>query len=103
LAEITTGVDHNATGVPHALTLGQNYPNPFNPYTTIRFWIPGKFHVTLAVINTLGQEVAVLLNSDQEPGYHEVELDGSSLASGVYFYRLQAGEFVQTKRLILLK
>ena len=83
--------------------IGQNFPNPFNPSTTIRYGMPIKSHVTLAVFNTLGQQVASLVNETQEAGYHEVRFDGTTLASGVYFYRIQAGSFVQTKRLIYLR
>jgi hypothetical protein len=90
-------------GLPRAFFLEQNYPNPFNPSTTIRYGLPNRSHVTLAVFNTLGQQVAQLVNGDIEAGYHEVKLDGSSLSSGVYFYRLRAGEVVETKRLMLLR
>lgn len=90
-------------GLPEAFTLGQNYPNPFNPSTTIRYGLPQAQSVRLAVYNPLGQEVAVLAAGVQEPGYHEVHFDGSGLASGVYFYRLQAGSFVQSRRLLLLR
>jgi hypothetical protein len=90
-------------GLPAIVALSQNFPNPFNPSTTIRYGLPSKSHVTLAVFNTLGQQVAFLVNGDQEAGYHEVRFDGSGLASGLYFYRIQAGDFVQTRKLVLLK
>ena len=83
--------------------LAQNYPNPFNPATTIRYALPKHSHVSLAVFNTLGQKVADLLNSDIDAGYHEVSFDGSKHASGVYFYRIQAGDFVQTRSLCLIR
>jgi len=101
-----TGVKDNPPSlavVPHDFTLQQNFPNPFNPSTTIRYGLPNRSHVTLTVFNTLGQRVAVLQNEDQEAGYHEVQFDGSGLSSGVYFYRIQAGEFIATKRFVLLK
>lgn len=88
---------------PVSCQLMQNYPNPFNPSTVIRYALPVRSHVTLSVYNTLGQEVAALVNENQEPGYHESTFEGTNLASGVYLYRLQAGSFVQTKRLLLLK
>jgi hypothetical protein len=90
-------------GVPTAFALGQNYPNPFNPSTTIRYGLPNRSHVTLTVYSTLGQQVTLLQNGEQEAGYHEVRFDGKNLSSGVYFYRIQAGEFVATKRLLLLR
>jgi len=88
---------------PTCVRLYENYPNPFNPLTTIRYGLPNRSHVTLTVFNTLGQQVAVLQNAEQEAGYHEVQFDASGLASGVYFYRMQAGDFVATKRLLLLR
>ena len=81
----------------------RSYPNPFNPSTTISYGLPQKTEVTLAVYNTVGQLVSLLAQGEQEAGYHEVKFDGSNLASGVYFYRIQAGRFVDTKRLLLLK
>jgi hypothetical protein len=99
---ITNVSVHDGT-LPQEVSLSQNYPNPFNPSTTIRYGLPQKSQVTLKVFNTLGQLVTTLVNGEQEAGYHEVRFDGSNLASGVYFYRLQAGDFVQTKRLLLLK
>jgi hypothetical protein len=83
--------------------LNQNYPNPFNPTTTIRYALAQRSHVTLSVYNTLGQQVSTLVNETQDSGSHDVRFDGSGLASGVYFYRLQAGNFVQTKKLLLLR
>jgi hypothetical protein len=88
---------------PLSFQLMQNYPNPFNPSTTIRYALPSKAHVTITVFNTLGQVVATLVNDTQNAGYHDAHFDGSGLASGVYFYRLQAGDFVQTKRLLILR
>ena len=83
--------------------LSQNYPNPFNPTTTIRYALPQRSHVRLAVFNTLGQQVGGLVDAVQEPGEHSVRFDGSGLASGVYFYRLRVGEFMKTKRLLLVR
>jgi 5'-nucleotidase len=83
--------------------LGQNYPNPFNPSTVIRYALPSKARASLTVFNALGQVVKELVNENEEAGYHEVRFDGTGLASGVYFYRLQAGSFVETKKLTLLK
>jgi hypothetical protein len=90
-------------GVVQGFRLDQNYPNPFNPSTTIRYGLPTRAHVTLAVFNTLGQKVATLVQGEQEAGDHEVRFDATNLASGVYLCRLQAGSFLETKKLSLLR
>ena len=89
--------------VPAAFTLQQNYPNPFNPSTTIRFSLPHRSHVTLTLSNMIGQQVAALVNGEIGAGSHEVKFDGSRLPSGVYFYRLQAGSYTDTKKLLLVR
>lgn len=88
---------------PSGFQLFQNYPNPFNPTTTIQYALPRRSHVTIAVYNTLGQEVAILINGEVEPGYHEVQFNASGLASGVYIYRLRAGDFIQARKLCLVR
>ncbi len=106
LAWITsaTRVDSRAhEPAPLAFILNQNYPNPFNPTTVIGYQLPVACSVTLVVYDVLGREVAVLVNEKKMPGSYSVRCDGSRLASGVYFYRLQAGEFVQSRRLLLLR
>ena len=82
--------------------LYQNYPNPFNPSTTIRYEVPRALHVTIAVYNALGQQVALLVDGLEQGGSHQVRFDGSAIASGVYFYRMIAGGFVQTRKLLVL-
>jgi hypothetical protein len=89
--------------LPEAFKLDQNYPNPFNPTTTIRYALPQRIHVMLSVYNTLGQLVSTLVNGDADAGYHEVRFDAIGLASGVYFYRIMAGTFVATKKLLLIR
>jgi uncharacterized protein (DUF362 family) len=79
------------------------FPNPFNPSTTIRYGLPRRAAVELAIYNSLGQLVALLQNGEQEAGYHEVRFDGSGLSSGVYFYRIQAGDVFQTRKLVLVR
>jgi hypothetical protein len=83
--------------------LEQNYPNPFNPSTTIRYGLPHRSRVTLTVFNTLSQQVVVLQDGEKDAGYHEVVFDASSLPSGVYFSRMQADNFVQTRKLLLVR
>jgi hypothetical protein len=100
---VVTGVDANASGLPTAYVLEQCFPNPFNPSTTIRYGLPNRSHVTLTVYNMLGQQIAILRNGEQEAGYHEVQFDGKNFSSGVYLYRIQAGDFVATKRFLLLR
>lgn len=84
-------------------SLGQNYPNPFNPITRIKFTIPKSGNVNLAVYNLLGQEVAILINEEKQTGSYEVEFNASNLPSGFYVYRIQSGDFVQTKKMMLVK
>jgi hypothetical protein len=84
-------------------SLSQNFPNPFNPSTTIRYRLPQEVFVTLKVHNMLGEQLATLVNEEKETGSYQVQFDGTGLASGVYIYRLQAGVFVDTKKLLLLK
>jgi hypothetical protein len=96
-------VDELRFGAPATYELYNNYPNPFNPSTTIRFGLPVKSNVQLNVFNTLGQQVAQLVNGDVDAGYHTVQFDASGLSSGVYFYQLKAQNFVETRRLLLLR
>ncbi|MBX2992044.1 MAG: T9SS type A sorting domain-containing protein [Bacteroidetes bacterium] len=104
---IITAVGQTTSDLPDEFKLEQNYPNPFNPSTRIRFSVPasvGAGHVvSLRVYDLLGREVTTLVNEVMQPGSHEVTWDAGGLASGVYFYRFQEGEFTQTKRLILLR
>jgi hypothetical protein len=103
IAEMVTSVERGQNVLPTYISLEQNYPNPFNPSTTIRYGLPARSHLSLTVFNTLGQEVATLVNETEDAGFHDVRFDGTGLASGVYFYRLEAGNFIQTRELILLR
>jgi len=100
---VTALAGGSGANLPDEFALSQNFPNPFNPSTTIRYGLPNTSVVRLTVFNTLGQQVAQLVNGEQEAGYHEVRFDAGGLSSGVYFYRLRAGDFVETRRLMLAK
>ncbi|MFN0158455.1 MAG: T9SS type A sorting domain-containing protein, partial [Bacteroidota bacterium] len=89
--------------VPTDFALHQNYPNPFNPTTAISYDLPVALQVSLRVYDLLGKEVATLVDEIQDAGYKSVEFDASTLASGVYFYRLQTGEFISVKKMIVTK
>lgn len=91
------------TSRPLSFELENNYPNPFNPTTVIGYQIPRQSHVTLEVYNVLGQRVATLVNGEQSPGAHVVTFNGARFASGVYFYRIIAGNQISTKKMVLLK
>ena len=84
-------------------SLEQNFPNPFNPSTTINYGLKEKGDVRITLLNSIGEEVAILVNEEKDKGYHKVEFDGSKLTSGVYFYKLVAKDFVSTKKMILQK
>jgi hypothetical protein len=90
-------------GVPQVFDLAQNFPNPFNPATSIKYSIANETAVKLIVFNSIGQEVAVLVNESQQPGVYTVNFDGSSLSSGVYFYKLTAGDFISTRKMLMIK
>lgn len=94
--------------LPTKFALAQNYPNPFNPNTVIPFDVPAHSHVTLSVYNVLGQKVVDLVDRELDAGFHQVDWDGRSsggtqVSSGIYFYKLEADSFVQTKKMMLLK
>jgi hypothetical protein len=91
------------SGVPTDFSLMQNYPNPFNPTTSIRFALPKESAVRLTVFNILGQEVASLVQGTMAAGFHKVDFDASKLNSGMYIYRIEAGNFVSVKKMVLMK
>ena len=89
--------------VPTKYFLSNNFPNPFNPSTTLKYSIPKESAVIIKVYDILGKEIETLVNEEKPIGTYEVTWNAENLSSGVYFYCLQAGDFVQTKKLILLK
>ena len=101
--KVMLAVKEGNPNLPTSFELAQNYPNPFNPTTKIEFALPQSSRVSLTVFNILGQTVDVLLDRDLPAGYHEVDWNAGRYASGVYFYRLQAGNFVETRKMLLLK
>ncbi|MFH1867322.1 MAG: T9SS type A sorting domain-containing protein [Patescibacteria group bacterium] len=101
VVEALTDVPESTT--PASFVLTQNYPNPFNPTTRINYALPGAVKVTLKVYDLLGQEVALLVNERQPAGNYEVTFDASNIPTGLYIYRLRAGEFTQTKKMLLTK
>jgi hypothetical protein len=102
ISGFATGVNERIA-LPHNFQLSQNYPNPFNPATTISFSLPSKSYVSLKIFDALGREVSVLVSEEMTAGTYSKEWNAHSLPSGVYFYRLSAGSFSETKKLILLR
>lgn len=100
---VSIGTDPLGLSIPKGFILEQNYPNPFNPSTTISYHVAEEGHVVLKVFDSLGQEVSTLVNNDQSPGIYEINWNASALASGTYFYRLEIGNEVVTKKALLLK
>ena len=96
-------VSNVSAEIPDKFELKQNYPNPFNPKTVIRYSLTGNHFITLKIYDALGKEVAELVNEKHNAGTYETDFDGSGLSSGIYFYKLEAGGFVETKSMILLK
>jgi len=97
------GIDDITGVIPAVFKVYDNYPNPFNPSTNIRFELPRASNVTVKVFNLLGQVVASILSEHKEAGVYTVPFNASSLSSGVYFYRVEAGNFVDVKQMLLIK
>jgi len=99
---ILTGIEQLSDGIKE-YSLSNNYPNPFNPSTTISYSVPEIEFVTLKVYDVLGNEISILVNEEKPVGSYEVDFNATELPSGIYFYRLQAGSFVETKKMVLMK
>jgi hypothetical protein len=102
------GINYFSQNVSKIYSLSQNYPNPFNPQTKIKFDIPANVkgqttNVKLVIYDLLGREVATLVNEELKPGSYEADWDGSNFSSGVYFYKIIAGDFFETKKMVLMK
>lgn len=101
--QFNTPTKVNNKEIPTSIELNQNFPNPFNPQTTISYQLPFSSKVTLKFYNMLGEEISTLVNEMQPAGYHSIFFDGSNLPTGVYYYKMQVGNFVKAKKCILLK
>ena len=103
LYQLLTANKDEQSRLTNNFSLSQNYPNPFNPSTIINYSIPKSSFVSIKVYNVLGKEVATLVNEQKSAANYSVQFNGSDLSSGVYFYRMEVGGFVETKKLILMK
>jgi hypothetical protein len=99
----TLGSPNNHNTIPKEYSLSQNYPNPFNPSTKISFSVPKSGNVKLTVYDLLGREIRTLIQEFKHPGNYSVDFDGSEFASGIYFYRIEAADFIAVKKMVLLK
>jgi hypothetical protein len=100
---IVSDIEGFSNVIPGTFGLNQNYPNPFNPTTFINYELPITNDVELSIYNLIGQKIVTLVKESQRAGYHQVEWDASGFASGVYYYRIEAGEFVDVKKMILIR
>ena len=100
---IITGLRENKNQLPHEYALYQNYPNPFNPSTTVRYDLPRTTFVTLSIFDVLGRQISTIVEEEKPAGAYQVNVYAPNLPSGVYFYRLQARDFVKTKKFVLLR
>ena len=101
--KIIDAIEEDLAEIPKVFALYQNFPNPFNPATTIRYDVPKATHVTIKVYDILGREVAVLVDKDQTAAAHSILWNAKEFASGVYMYRIIAGDFVSVRKLVLMK
>jgi hypothetical protein len=100
--DVLTGIE-NDNNIPKVFSLSQNYPNPFNPSTTIEFQLPKRVYATLILYDIIGQEVVRILEKELDTGNYKIHFNAFNLSSGVYIYRLVAGDFISTKKLQLIK
>jgi hypothetical protein len=101
--DIISGIESTEENIPSEFNLSQNYPNPFNPVTSIKYEVPEASLVSIKVYDLIGREVAVLVNETKQPGTYQVNFDSGNFASGVYFYKMIAGDFSSVKKMNLLK
>jgi hypothetical protein len=101
--QIIVGVEEVFYEAPSEFLLSQNYPNPFNPSTKIKYQIPEISFVTIKVFNVLGKEIETLVNEEKPVGTYELTWNAANLPSGVYFYQLKAGNYISTKKMVLMK
>ena len=95
--------DSSKVGKPNDYDLSQNHPNPFNSKTGIKFTIPQRTYVSLIIYNLLGNEIDILVNEEKAAGIYNINWDAKDLPSGIYLYRIEAGEFQEVKKMILMK
>jgi len=100
---LAIGIQQISSEIPMGFSLSQNYPNPFNPATKLKFQVPYSENVRIAIYDALGKEVEVLVNKQLTPGTYETDWDASKFSSGIYYYRMTAGKYTDTKKMILVK
>ncbi len=101
--EKPVSVENDPVQMPFSYRLSQNYPNPFNPVTTIEYSLKTAGRVNVAIFNILGQKVQTLVDEHKPAGEYSIKFDGARLSSGVYLYKIQAGDFVDTKKMVIMK
>jgi glucuronoarabinoxylan endo-1,4-beta-xylanase len=97
------GAEENQRIKPTTFALEQNHPNPFNPTTVVNYQVPEQSHVTIKVYDILGKEIAELVNTRKEAGFYSLNFDASNLSSGTYIYRMEAGKYIESRKMIVLK
>jgi hypothetical protein len=100
---VILAIDYPESGIPQEYQLSQNYPNPFNPSTTIEYYLPEQSNVKIIIYDVLGNQLEVLFSGENSAGTHSLNWNADSYASGIYFYRMQAENFTQVKKMLLMK